>query len=403
MIDTHRGRRAPRAILSGAAVVLPDRILHPGTVVIENGRIASIEPGDRPAGSDPGLVDCRGQYILPGFVDVHVHGVEGADALDGSDGVATIAGRLPRYGVTAFCPTSIACAPGPLKTMLAAIRAARHTTHGARVLPAHLESNFINPAYCGAQPVDCLRLPRGGAVEGTFTGADILTAIGAAKGDVGIMTVAPELDGAIELIGELVAAGIHVSLGHSGATYEQAVAGIEAGATQATHLFNRMTPLGHRAPGLAAAVLESERVTAEIICDGVHVHPAMLRVALAAKGPDKIMAITDGTAGSGLAAGTRTFIGDRPITVGDVARLDDGTIAGSTLTMDQAFRNLVRKWRWSVLDAARSCATTPAEALGLVQVGRLAEGWIADLTILDEAFEVRSTYVGGELAWSAGS
>ncbi|HUR94558.1 MAG TPA: N-acetylglucosamine-6-phosphate deacetylase, partial [Gemmatimonadales bacterium] len=402
VIDTARGRRAPRTILSGAAVVLPDRILHPGTVVIEEGRIASIEPGDRPAGSDPGLVDCRSHFILPGFIDVHVHGVEGADALDGPDGVSTIAARLPRYGVTAFCPTSIACAPGPLRTMLAALRAERHATTGARVLPAHLESNFINPDYCGAQPVDCLRLPRGGVVEGAFTGADILTAIHAAKGDVGIMTVAPELDGAIDLIADLVAAGIYVSLGHSGATYEQAFAGIEAGATQATHLFNRMTPLGHRAPGLAAAVLDSERVTAEIICDGVHVHPAMLRIALAAKGPDKIMAITDGTAGSGLAVGTRSFIGDRPITVGDVARLDDGTIAGSTLTMDQAFRNLVRKWRLSVLDAARSCATTPAEALGLVQAGRIAEGWIADLAILDEAFEVRSTYIGGELAWTAG-
>jgi len=403
VIDAQRGHRAPRTILSGAAVVLPDRILHPGTVVLDGGRITSIEPGERPAGSDPGLVDCRGYVVLPGFIDVHVHGVEGADALDGADGVSTIAARLPRYGVTAFCPTSIACAPGPLETMLAATRAARQATTGARVLPAHLESNFINPDYCGAQPVDCLRLPRGGAVEGTFTGADILATIQAAQGDVGIMTVASELDGAIDLIGDLVAAGIYVSLGHSGATYEQAVAGIEAGATHATHLFNRMTPLGHRTPGLAAAVLDSERITAEIICDGVHVHPAMLRVALAAKGPDRIMVITDGTAGSGLAAGTRTVIGDRPITVGDVARLDDGTIAGSTLTMDQAFRNLVRKWRTSVLDAARCCATTPAEALDLVQVGRIAEGWIADLTVLDEAFQVHSTYIGGELAWTAGS
>ncbi|MEO7273394.1 MAG: N-acetylglucosamine-6-phosphate deacetylase [Vicinamibacterales bacterium] len=403
MIDTQRGRRATRTILSGAAVVLPDRVLHPGTVVVEDGRIASIEPGERPAGSDPGLVDCRGHFILPGFIDLHVHGVEGTDALDGTAGVSTMAARLPRYGVTAFCPTSIACAPGPLETMLAAIRAARHATTGARVLPAHLESNFINPDYCGAQPVDCLRLPRGGVVEGTFTGGDILTAIQAAAGEVGIMTVAPELDGAIDLIGDLVAAGIYVSLGHSGATYEQACAGIDAGATQATHLFNRMTALGHRAPGLAAAVLDSERVTAEIICDGVHVHPAMLRIAVAAKGADRIMAITDGTAGSGLAAGTRTFIGDRPITVGDVARLDDGTIAGSTLTMDQAFRNLVRQLRMGVLDAAKCCATTPAGALGLVQVGRIAEGWIADLTVLDQALQVRSTYVGGELAWTAGS
>ena len=403
MIDTERGRHAPRTILSGASIVLPDRILHPGTLVIEDGRIASVGAGARPSGSEPGLIDCRGHLILPGFIDVHVHGVDGADALDGAGGVAGIAARLPRYGVTAFCPTSIACAPAPLRAMLAAVRAARHAASGARVLPAHLESNFINPDYCGAQPVECLRLPRGGMVEGSFSGDDILAAIEAARGDVGIMTVAPELDGAIGLIGDLVASGIYVSLGHSGASYEQALAGIEAGATQATHLFNRMTPLGHRAPGLAAAVLESERITAEIICDGVHVHPAMLRIAVAAKGSDKIMAITDGTAGSGLPIGTRTLLGDRAITIGDVARLDDGTIAGSTLTMDKAFRNLVHGLRMSVLHAARSCATTPAEALGLAQVGRLSEGWIADLTVLDGRLEVRSTFVGGQLAWSAGA
>jgi len=403
VINVARGRHAPRTILSGAAVVLPDRILDPGTVVIEHGRIARVEAGDRPSGSDPGLIDCRGQFILPGFVDVHVHGVEGADALDGGNGVATIAARLPRYGVTAFCPTSIACTPDALRTMLSAIRGARDAAAGARVLPAHLESNFISPEYCGAQPVACLRLPRGGTTDGTFTGDDILAVIQAARGDVGIMTVAPELDGAIGLIGDLVAAGIHVSLGHSGASYEQALAGIEAGATQATHLFNRMTPVSHRAPGLAAAVLESDRVAAEIICDGVHVHPAMLRVAVAAKGPDRIIAITDGTAGSGLAAGTRTLLGDRPITVGDVARLDDGTIAGSILTMDMAFRNLVRELRMSVVDAVRSCATTPAEALGLAQAGRISEGWVADLVVLDAGFEVRSTFVAGELAWRAGS
>jgi N-acetylglucosamine-6-phosphate deacetylase len=399
VIDTERGRHAPRTILSGASVVLPDRILHPGTVVIEDGRIASVEPGSRPSGSDQGLIDCTRHFIVPGFIDVHVHGLEGADALDGAGGVAALAARLPRYGVTAFCPTSIACAPDPLREMLDAIRVARHGPSGARVLPAHLESNFINPEYCGAQPVECLRLPRGAVADGRFTGDDILAVIHAARGDVGIMTVAPELEGVIDLIPDLVAAGIYVSLGHSGASYEQALAAIEAGATQATHLFNRMTPLGHRLPGLAAAVLESDRVTAEIICDGVHVHPAMLRVAVAAKGPDRIMAITDGTAGSGLPVGTRTFIGDRPITIGDVARLDDGTIAGSTLTMDKAFRNLVRELRMTILDAARCCATSPADALGLAAVGRVCEGWIADLTVLDEQLQVRSTFVGGELVW----
>src|SRR6185436_1879379 len=158
-----------------------------------------------------------------------------------------------------------------------------------------------------------------GAAE--WNGDDILAEIADARPDVGIVTLAPELDGALDLIRDLVSHGHHVSLGHSGATYEEAQEGIRAGARQATHLFNAMTPITHRAPGLAGAVLESDEIIAELVCDGVHVHPAMMRVALAAKRPDGIMAITDGTAGSGLSRGSRTTIGGRAITVRDAAYL----------------------------------------------------------------------------------
>jgi N-acetylglucosamine-6-phosphate deacetylase len=285
--------------------------------------------------------------------------------------------------------------------MLAAITAAREATTGARVLPAHLESNFISPEYCGAQPVECLRGPREVVRDGDFAASDILAEIHAAQEDVGIMTIAPELDGAIELIEDVVARGIHVSLGHSGASYEQARRGIAAGARQATHLFNRMTPLSHRSPGLTAAILESPDVTAEIICDGVHVHHAMLRVAVAAKGPSRIMAITDGTAGAGLEPGVRSAIGGRPITIRDVAYLDDGTIAGSVLTMDQVLRNLMKDLRMSLLDAVRCCATTPADALGLPNTGRILPDCAADLAILTPQWEVAATYIAGERVWAS--
>lgn len=206
-----------------------------------------------------------------------------------------------------------------------------------------------------------------------------------------------------ELIRALVAHGHHVSLGHSGASYEEAQEGIRAGARQATHLFNRMTPMTHRAPGLAGAVLESDEVTAELICDGVHVHPAMMRVALAAKRPERIMAITDGTAGSGLPRGSKTTLGGRPITVRDAAYLDDGTLAGSALTMDRAFAKLTSEVGLSLSDAATVCATTPARALGLQGFGVIAPGAMADLVVLDRDLRVVQTWVGGALAWERGA
>jgi N-acetylglucosamine-6-phosphate deacetylase len=389
-------------VLSGADVVLPDRLLSPGTILLDGDRIADLVPGARAGGSGDVHFDLPQHYVVPGFIDVHVHGVEGTDTQDSEDAIGTIAARMPRFGVTAFCPTSIACSPAVLRRMLAAVRTARTDppSGSARVLPAHLESNFINPEFNGAQPLECLRSLRGAAREGEFTGAEILEEIAAAQPDVGIVTLAPELDGGLDLVRDLTAKGHHVSLGHSGASYEEAMAAIEAGARQATHLFNRMPPLGHRRPGLAGAVLEHEDVTAELVCDGVHVHPSMVRVALAAKQTSRIMAITDGTAGSGLARGTRSTIGGHPITVGDVATLDDGTIAGSVLTMDRAFAKLVTAMGLSLVDAVTVCATTPARALHLRGLGVIAKGATGDLVVLDRDLTVVHTFIGGVLTWS---
>lgn len=377
--------------LSGATLVLPDRLLAPGELVVDGDRIADVSP-TRAAGGR----DLHGHYIVPGFIDVHVHGVEGVDALDADgDPIGTLAARLPRYGVTAFCPTSIACGPGDLRRMLAGIRAARERAQGpgARVLPAHLESNFINPVFKGAQPEVCLRTPSA-APEGEFSGREILDAIAAARPDVGIITVAPEVEGVLDLIPELVRHGHRVSLGHTGATYEQARAGIAAGAAHATHLYNRMTPLSHRDPGVVGAVLDSDEVAAEIVCDGVHVHPAAVRAAIAAKGVGRMLAITDGTAGSGLPRGSRSSIGGRPITLRDAAYLDDGTLAGSVLTMDRAFARLV-EWGFSLIDAAHLCSTTPARELRLQGAGVLAAGALADFVVLDADLRVRETWIGG--------
>jgi len=388
--------------LADADVVLPDRLISPATVVVDGDRIIDVLR-EAPARAPGDLYfDLRQHTIVPGFVDVHVHGVEGTDSLDGGHAIARIASRLPRYGVTAFCPTSVACAPEALRTMLGAVRAARfnRTAGSSRVLPAHLESNFINPEYRGAQPLECLRLPAGSGIEGDFAGEAILDEIAAARPDVGIVTIAPEVEGAIPLIRTLTAHGHRVSLGHSGASYEQALEGIDAGARQATHLFNRMTPIGHRAPGLAGAVLEHDEVTAEIVCDGVHVHPTMVRVAIAAKSPARIMAITDATAGAGLPPGSRAALGGRNITVREAAYLDDGTLAGSVLTMNRAFALLVNVMGLSPVDAATVCSTTPARALGLQGFGVITAGAFADLTVLASDFTVTQTWIAGDLAFS---
>jgi N-acetylglucosamine-6-phosphate deacetylase len=398
-------------VLSGAAVVLADAVLSPGTLVVDGGRIVDIRPDAPSASHADSHFAFHGHYIVPGFIDVHVHGVDGIDALDAGDGadpVALIADRLPRYGVTAFCPTTVACAPGPLRGVLDQVRRARTTPspRGARVLPAHLESNFINPEYSGAQPSGCLRSPQGALGSGgsggpNFSASDILAEIERATPDVGIVTLAPELDGALDLVKWLASRGHRVSLGHSGATYDQALDAIAAGARHATHLFNRMPPLAHRAPGLAGAVLQAEEIAAEIICDGFHVHPAMVRMAIAAKRPSRVMAITDATAAAGLPAGSPAMLGGQPITAGTATALRaDGRIAGSIVTMDRAFQMLVGQAGLSLVDAATICATTPARELGLVGHGLLTAGAVADLVVLDAQLTVVQTYIAGQLVYA---
>ena len=219
--------------------------------------------------------------------------------------------------------------------------------------------------------------------------------------DVGIVTLAPELDGGLDLVRWLVGHGHRVSLGHSAATYDEAQAAIAAGARQATHLFNRMPPLGHRSPGLAGAVLQTDEVAAELICDGVHVHPALVRMAIAAKHPSRVMAISDATAVAGLPVGATASLGGTPITAGSsTAILPDGTIAGSILTLDRAFQMLVGTIGLSLVDAATLCATTAARELGLVGHGVLAPDAVADLVILDANFSVVQTYVAGQLVYA---
>jgi len=402
-------------VLSGADLVLADRIVGPGTLVVDGDRIVDVQAGLIAADSRSPQFSLSRHVIVPGFIDVHVHGVDGHDTLDEGNPVAAMAARLPRYGVTSFCPTTVACVPGELRRMLRNVRLARKTrgARAARVLPAHLESNFINPQYRGAQPLACLRSPQA-ALAGPiriphpvrddadrFAAPDVLVEIERGAGDVGIVTLAPELEGGIDLVRWLLERHHVVSLGHSGATYEQALAAIEAGATQATHLFNRMPPMSHRVPGLAGAVLHSEAVAAELIGDGHHVHPSMLAMAVRAKRASRVMAITDGTSVAGLKPKAWGSLGGLPIVAGEsTALLRDGTVAGSLATMDRVFRTLVNDAGVTLPDAAAACSTTPAREMGLRGFGALARDAVADFVVLDERLSVVQTYIAGQVAFS---
>lgn len=408
-------------MLADAEVVLPDRVLNPGAVLIADGRIAGVEDG-RPAHAGAEVVPLAGRRIVPGFVDAHVHGLLGRDVLEGPDALAWVARAMPRFGVTAFAPTAVACDPPTLRRLLDGVGTLRaRTPVGARVLPAHLESSFINPEYGGAQPRSCLRLPptrlpsgpgwsraRAGRSTGAsgkpFEADDILAELDRRPAAVGVVTLAPELPGALPLIGWLIDRRIQVSLGHSGASFEEGLAAIEAGARRATHLFNRMPPLHHRAPGLAGAVLQSARVAVEVIGDGYHLHPSIIRMVVETKQPSRTMAVTDGTAAAGMPAGSRARLGDQPLVVGPrAAQLEDGTLAGSTTTMDRVFGILCDEVGLSTVDAAWLCATTPARRLGDDESGAIEPGKRADLAVLGPDGRVERTYVGGSLVFSVDS
>jgi N-acetylglucosamine-6-phosphate deacetylase len=385
-------------VFTGADIVLPDRVLTAASLRVRDGVIDDIV-SRRPDGAVGGgstVVDLTGHIIVPGFVDVHLHGIEGVDVLDGDDAVAQVAARLPRHGVTAFCPTSVACPPAQLSSFLRSIRSANAAAAGAsaRALGAHLESNFLNPEWNGAQPRTCLRLPfqDSGA---DFSGTDILRVIDEHRDVIAIVTLAPEVPGGLDLVRHLVQAGIRVSLGHTGATYEEATAAIDAGARHATHLFNRMSSLTSRSPGVVGAVMASNLVTAEVICDGYHVHPSLVALAIRTKSISRVMAITDGTAAAGLPVGSRTRLGGHTIIAGEhTALLEDGTLAGSVLTMDAAFRMLLGLGL-TLPEVARLCASTPAEALGRTDIGAIAAGNLADFVVLDRDFRVTQTWIGG--------
>ena len=379
--------------LVNAHVCTPEEEIAAATVVLEEGRIAAVGEGlPPPAGAE--VMDLAGLSLVAGFIDLHVHGGGGFSLMtEDAEEIRSYARWVVSKGVTSFLATLVAASRPQMERWLATVSVLEEEVDGgAHPLGAHLEGPFLNPKRRGALLPAALRPP---------DVAELLAYVQTAGGRLKVIVVAPELPGAAEVIGVAREQGLVVSMGHTDATYEEAREAISRGVTQATHCFNAMRPFHHRDPGCLGAILASPQVTAELIGDGVHVHPGAMALLLRAKGPLRTMLVTDGVAPSGLGSGTYSF-GGRPIAVkGGVFILPDGTIAGSVATMDQMVRNLVELGLGSLPEASRMASLNAATVLGLDgHKGRVASGYDADLVALDESLEVTMTFAGGQLVYS---
>ncbi|MDT0322909.1 N-acetylglucosamine-6-phosphate deacetylase [Streptomyces millisiae] len=375
---------ATRTVLAGATVVRPSGVVEAGRVTVEGGRIAA---GLRDEAESAEVFDLTGHWVLPGFVDLHVHGGGGASFSAGSAEEALRVVETHRaHGTTTMVASTVTGELGDLADQAAALA---DLVEQGELAGVHFEGPFIARNRCGAHQPALLRDP---------DPSDVRKLLDAARGTARMVTLAPELPGGLDSVRLLRDAGVIAAVGHTDADYETTRWAVDAGATVATHLFNAMPPLAHRAPGPVAALLEDERVTVELIDDGVHLHPAALRLARAAAGPDRVALITDAMGAAGMGDGTYP-LGPLTVEVVDgVARLRDvGAIAGSTLTLDVAFRRAVTVNGVSVPDAVRALSVNPARLLGLDhRIGSIEEGKDADLVVFDADFALVGVMRRGE-------
>jgi N-acetylglucosamine-6-phosphate deacetylase len=360
-------------------IVTPHGVVH-GHLEMADGRIATVSgtPIDASRAGEGGRA-----IVLPGFIDTHVHGGGGRDTMEGGDAIATIARRHARHGTTGLLATTMTAPVGEIEAALRALGPAcrQRAAQSARVLGVHLEGPYINPDRLGAQPAH--------AIPATLAEVLRLGELAPIK----VLTLAPELPGHLALIGPLRDAGIRVQIGHSAGSYADGVAALQAGAAGFTHLFNAMTGLHHREPGMVGAAL-AHGEHAELIPDLLHVHPGAIRVALRCM--PGLFCVTDSTAAAGMPDGEYRLGEHRVQKCLGGVRLADGTLAGSALTMDQALRNLVQVLDLTLPEAARRVSTAAADYLGLADRGRLAAGAWADVVVMDAALHVQRVFVEGE-------
>ncbi len=354
-------------------------------IFVKDGHVSWVGAGKSPERADLEIVAEPGELIAPGFVDLQVNGFGGHDAAEGAADISAISELLPTFGVTSFLPTAIS---RPLKEAGAFVRATRAAAApGARVLGAHLEGPFLNPTFRGAHDPTALLEPTSERVDQLLTCPPRM------------MTLAPELPGALEAVRRLSAAGVLVAAGHSGADYEQGERAIEAGVRFGTHLYNAMRAFHHRRPGLVGALLIDGRATVGLIADGQHLHDATCEQVLHLKSPEHVALTTDQTAAAGVPAGRYLLGGRNVVSDGQAVRLEDGTLAGSIATMDELIRRMASLPGMSLEDAVTMASAAPAAVLGEPRIGSIRRGAFADLVILDREMRVRLTIVNGRIVY----
>lgn len=376
--------------IAHATLLTPDEQIEDAAVVVDGKQIVAVGAVSDtacPAGAQ--VLDATGLILAPGFIDLQFNGAFGHDFTADPTTIWPVASGLPRYGVTSFLPTVIT---SPLDRMASAQEVLMDGPDagwlGAAPLGLHLEGPFLNPKKKGAHNPSYLRRPDLGAIAGW-----------SAANGVRLVTLAPELPGALELVEALTGRGVVISAGHSMATYEEATAGFAAGVRYGTHLFNAMPALNHREPGLAGALLTDPRPVVGFINDGIHTHLAMADLAWKSLGP-RLNLVTDAMAALGVPPGVH-LLGDFDVYVDEIScRLVDGTLAGSILGMDAALRNLLAWTDCSLSAALATITTTPADLLGLGhERGRIAPGFLADLVLLTPDLHVQKTVVEGVVAY----
>ena len=370
-------------------IITADRVYQDHDLLLDDGQILAVQPAT--TGNDP-VLDAAGMWVAPGMIDIHVHGAAGHDTMDATpQALHGMARYFAQHGVTSYYPTTMSAPAADILAALENVRRSPQPEDGAQHLGVHIEGPYLSHDFPGAQPIDVLRPPDPAEYEAWF-----------ASGIVHLITIAPELEGMERLIDRARQHDIELAVGHSGASYEQVLQAAERGVRQATHTYNGMLGLHHREPGTLGAVLTDERLYAQIIVDGIHVHPAMVKLLLRAKTPQRTILITDAMPATGLHDGDY-HLGEQAIRVsGGIARTLDGHLAGSTMPMDQMLRNLIAFTGLSLAEALPMASSVPAEAMHLSgRKGVIAPGADADLIFLDDQLKVCLTMIGGRVVYRA--